>query len=87
MKMPNLYVGIDKIVKIDLARYFLNGENLIYECEISDTSKATVTLEVTILKVKGVVAGMTSATMRTSDGKEQSFTITVRKNANDSGWM
>ena len=23
MKMPNLYVGIDKIVKIDLARYFL----------------------------------------------------------------
>ena len=87
MKMPNLYVGIDKIVKIDLARYFLNGENLIYECEISDTSKATVTLEGTILKVKGVVAGMTSATMRTSDGKEQSFTITVRKNANDSGWM
>lgn len=87
MKMPNLYVGIDKTVKIDLARYFLHGESLTYECKISDTSKATATIDGTVLTVKGVVSGMTNATMKTSDGKEQSFTITVRKNANDNGWM
>ena len=87
MKVPNLYVGMDKVVKIDLARYFLNGENLTYECKISNTSKATAILKGTILTVEGLASGMTSATIKTSDGKEQSFIITVRKYVNDSGWM
>ena len=87
MKVPNLYVGMDKVVKIDLARYFLNGENLTYECKISNTLKATAILKGTILTVEGLASGMTSATIKTSDGKEQSFIITVRKYVNDSGWM
>ena len=39
------------------------------------------------MTVKGVVTGMTNATLKTSGGKEQSFTITIRNNANDNGWM
>ena len=87
MKVPNLYVGVGKTVKIDLKRYFLNGENLTYECSINDTSKAVATFEGTVMTVRGIVAGMTNATLKTSGGKEQSFTITVRNNANDNGWM
>ncbi len=87
MKIPNLYVGTGKTVKIDLRRYFLNGEELTYECTINDTSKAVATFEGTVMTVKGVVTGMTNATLKTSGGKEQSFTITIRNNANDNGWM
>ena len=87
MKVPNLYVGVGKTVKIDLKRYLLNGENLTYECSINDTSKSVATFEGTVMTVRGIVAGMTNATLKTSGGKEQSFTITVRNNANDNGWM
>ena len=54
MKIPNLYVGTGKTVKIDLRRYFLNGEELTYECTINDTSKAVATFEGTVMTVKAV---------------------------------
>ena len=57
---------------------------------VSDTTlkaKAVATFEGTVMTVKGVVTGMTNATLKTSGGKEQSFTITIRNNANDNGWM
>lgn len=87
MKVPNLYVGIGKNVVLDFARYFPTGEQLTYVCTIDDTTKATATVDGTRLTVTGIVAGMTTATVKTGDGKTQTFTITVRKNANDSGWM
>lgn len=87
MKVPNLYVAIDKGVVIDFARYFTNGENLTYECTVNDASKVQITLQNSRLTVKGLAAGMTSAMVKASDGKTQAFTITVRKNASDTGWM
>lgn len=87
MKVPNLYVGTEKTVILDFARYFLNGENLTYTCTVTDESKATATVTGSRLTVTGVAAGTTAATVKTSDGKEQAFTITVRKDANNSGWM
>lgn len=87
MKVPNLYVGVDKNVVIDFARYFQNGEALTYECTVNDTSKAQAVLQGTRLTVKGLVTGITTAVVKTSDGKTQTFTITVRNNANDTGWM
>ena len=87
MKVPNVYVAPEQMVEMDLAFYFLNGEQLTYSCNVIDSSVATVKIIGTKLSVTGLVSGTTMATIKTSNGKEQSITITVRKNANNNGWM
>ncbi len=87
MKMPNMYVGIDKTAKIDFARYFMNGEKLSYTCNVENNSIASVTLNGTIATITGHTTGMVNATVTSSEGRTQSFVITVRKNANDTGWL
>ena len=87
MKVPNIYVAPDCSEKVDLARYFVDGERLTYSCNVEDGSIASVQVAGTILVVNGVSAGTTTALVKTSNGKEQTITITVRKNANENGWM
>lgn len=87
MKVPNLYVGVGKTATLDFARYFPNGENLAYACAVNDSSIASATVEGSRLMVTGITAGTTAATVKTSDGKEQTFTLTIRKDANHNGWM
>lgn len=87
MKVPNLYVATDKTVTLDFSRYFVNGESLTYTCTVSDNAKATATVSGTQVTVKGIANGTTTATVKVSNGKEQTFTITVRKDANNNGWM
>lgn len=87
MRVPNIYVTPEAEEELDLARYYLNGEQLTYTCTITDTSIASATLNGTVLKVKGVNTGTTTATIKTSSGKQQNIVITVRKGANINGWM
>ena len=87
MLVPNVYVAPGSVEELDLSRYFPNGEQLTYTCTISDTSVASATINGTVLKVKGENTGSTTATIKTSAGKEQSIIITVRKGANSNGWM
>lgn len=87
MIVPNVYVGLEKAESIDLARYFVNGESLTYTCTMADTSIATASVNGTVLTVTGVKAGITKLTVSTSNGKSQTVTVTVRKGANDNGWM
>ena len=87
MKVPNVYVAPDCSEKVDLARYFVDGERLTYSCNVEDGSIASVQVAGTILVVNGVSAGTTTALVKTSNGIEQTITITVRKNANENGWM
>ena len=86
MKVPNLYVSLEKGTEIDLARYFVNGENLSYSCDIKDSKIASATISGTVLTVKGLAAGITNASIK-AGGKEQNLTITVRSDANDKGWL
>lgn len=86
MKVPNIYVGISSS-KIDLAPYFINGENLSYTCSIADETIANVSVNKSVITVTGVKVGFTTLTVKTSDGKEQTVTVTVRDGANDNGWM
>lgn len=86
MKVPNIYVGISSS-QIDLAPYFINGENLSYTCSIADETIANVSVNKSVITVTGVKAGFTTLTVKTSDGKEQTVTVTVRDDANDNGWM
>lgn len=87
MKVPNVYVALEQTTDVDLARYFLEGENLTYSCQLVDSSVATVKVNGTVLSVTGTASGSTMATVKASNGKEQTITITVRKNAGNNGWM
>lgn len=87
MKVPNVYVAESATSTLNLAYYFVNGETLSYTCTSSDETIATVTVEDKLMKVTGVKTGSTQITVKTSNGDEQTIIVTVRKNANDNGWM
>ena len=87
MVVPNVYVAEGAESTLNLAYYYVGGENLTYICTSSDTSVATVTVEGTLMKVSGLKTGATRILVKVSNGNEQTITVTVRKNANDNGWM
>ena len=87
MVVPNVYVSESATSTVDLASYFVNGENLTYTCTSADTTIATVKVTGTLMEVSGVKTGATRITVKVSNGTEQTITVTVRKKANDNGWM
>lgn len=87
MKLPNVYVAENATSVINLARYFFDGENLNYTCTSSNEAVATVTLKDKVMEVSGVKTGTAHITVKVSNGQEQTIAVTVRKTANDNGWM
>ena len=87
MVVPNIYVAESATSTLDLAYYFVNGETLTYTCTSSDPAIATVTVSGTLMKVSGVKTGAARIVGKVSNGSEQTITVTVRKKANDNGWM
>ena len=87
MKVPNLYVAEGTASTLNLAYYFVNGENLTYTCTSSDEAVAKVAVNGTLLEVTGVKTGAARITVKVSNGSEQTVTVTVRKKANNNGWM
>ena len=86
MKVPNVYVATGKAATIDLARYFVKGEELTYTCTGANEGVAKTTVTGTLLKVEGVADGSTTATIQAGN-LSQTITITVRKNAGSNGWL
>lgn len=88
MKVPNVYVEEGKTASVNLATFFIDGELLAYTCTSSDESVATVTVgEDKVMIVTGVKTGTARITVNPSAGSGQTITVTVRKKANDNGWM
>lgn len=87
MVVPNVYVAPDKSVKVDFAKFFVGGEKLTYTCTSENTSVATVSVNGTMLTVKGLKIGTCKAKVQVSNGKSQEFLITVRQGAGNNGWM
>lgn len=87
MVVPNVYVSEAVTSTVNLAYYFVNGEKLTYACTSADTAIATVKVTGTLMEVSGVKTGATCITVKVSNGTEQTITVTVRKKANDNGWM
>lgn len=87
MVVPNVYVSEAATSTVNLAYYFVNGEKLTYACTSADTAIATVKVTGTLMEVSGVKTGATRITVKVSNGTEQTITVTVRKKANDNGWM
>ena len=87
MVVPNVYVAEGAESKIDLAYYFVNGESLTYTCTSSDTGVASVSVNGTLMTVSGIKTGAARIVVKVGNGSEQTITVTVRKKANDNGWM
>ena len=86
MKLPNMYVGIEKTTSLNLAAYFA-GQTEGYSCSVANTSVASATVDGKMLTVHGLAAGSTSLTVTAADGTSQTVTVTVRKSAGNNGWM
>ena len=86
MKLPNMYVGIEKTTSLNLAAYFA-GQTEGYSCSVANTIVASTTIDGKMLFVKGLAAGSTSLTVTAADGTSQTVTVTVRKSAGNNGWM
>lgn len=86
MKLPNVYVGIEKTVSLNLAAYFA-GQTEGYSCSVVNGSVASASVDGKTLIVKGLAAGSTSLTVTAADGTRQTVVVTVRKSAGNNGWM
>ena len=86
MKLPNMYVGIEKTTSLNLAAYFA-GQTEGYSCSVANTNVASATVDGKMLIVKGLVAGSTTLTVTAANGTSQTVTVTVRKSAGNNGWM
>lgn len=86
MKLPNVYVGIEKIVSLNLAAYFA-GRTEGFSCFVANGSVASASVDGKTLIVKGLAAGSTSLTVTAADGTSQTVVVTVRKSAGNNGWM
>ena len=86
MKLPNVYVGIEKTSSLNLANYY-GGQEDGYTCTVANTNVASASVEGKMLVVKGLAAGSTSLTVKAADGTTQTVVVTVRKSAGNNGWM
>lgn len=86
MKLPNVYVGIEKTVSLNLAAYFA-GRTEGFSCSVVNNGVASASVEGKTLTVKGLAAGSTSLTVTAADGTRQTVVVTVRKSAGNNGWM
>ena len=86
MKLPNVYVGIEKTVSLNLAAYFA-GRTEEFSCSVANGSVASASVDGKTLIVKGLAAGSTSLTVTAAGGTSQTVVVTVRKSAGNNGWM
>lgn len=86
MKLPNVYVGIEKTYTLNLAPYFA-GQTEGFSCSVANGSVASASVDGKTLTVKGLAAGSTSLTVTAADGTSQTVVVTVRKSAGNNGWM
>ena len=86
MKLPNVYVGIEKTYTLNLAPYFA-GQTEGFSCTVANGSVASASVDGKTLIVKGLAAGSTSLTVTAAGGTSQTVVVTVRKSAGNNGWM
>lgn len=87
MRFPNLYIDLEVSVSLAPSRYFVDGEALTYSVTIGDTSVASCMEQDGKLVFKGLKEGVTSASVKASNGETHKFNITVRMGANSNGWL
>lgn len=86
MRVPNVYVSPQATTTINLSRYFVDGENLTYSCQVADGSIASSSIDGCMLTITGISSGSTTAVIK-AGSYEQTISVTIRENANSNGWM
>ena len=89
MRIPNITVALGETQTIDLAKFFVNGENLTYVVGLAHTAAEVADAKIvddTQLVVTGIANGVTTATITVNGGAKHVVAITVRK-AGGNGWM
>lgn len=89
MRFPNIYVGEGQKCAVVPAHYFVGGEQMTFSVTIADSQVASCSQEGGKLVFEGLKSGTTTATL-TAQGtttEQHTFTITVRKGADGSGWL
>ena len=86
MKLPNVYVAPNESVVIELSRFFKNGEKLTYTPTVANPAVATAVVNGTSMTVTGVAEGFTSLNITVGE-TVHTVSVTVRKSANNNGWM
>jgi hypothetical protein len=87
MVFPNIYVAKGGKSAVIPSRYFVGGQSLTYRVDIEDTAVATCSADGNKLIFSGVESGSTKATITAGNGKSFEFSITVRRDANNNGWL
>lgn len=87
MTFPNIYIATGEKAAVIPARYYVGGEQMTYTVTIENQDVASCTSQQGKLIFEGKKEGATKATITTSKGDTQAFTITVRNGATDNGWM
>lgn len=87
MVFPNIYVAKGGKTAVVASRYFVDGQSLTYTVAIEDGSVASCENEGGKLIFSGLESGSTKATIKASNGKSFEFSITVRRDANNNGWL
>ena len=87
MHFPSLYISEGSEVAVVPSRYFERGDELAFVVMIANKDVATCTQSGKTLIFKGLRSGATTATIKASNGVQQTFNITVRRTASDEGWL
>lgn len=84
MRLPNIYIAPGATQQLNLERYIAQRAT---QASVTNQDIARVTLENNILTIEAKGVGQTSLSIRCEDGSTHYATITVRKGANDNGWL
>ncbi len=89
MRFPNIYVGEGQKCAVVPAHYFVDGEQMTFSVTIADNQVASCSQEGGKLVFEGLKSGTTTATLiaKGTTTEQHTFTITVRKGADGSGWL
>ena len=85
VKFPNVYVAVSETKKVDASKCFAS-ENSPISIECADNTIAEITIEGSVVSVKGLKEGRTTLTVKCGT-ESQTVAITVRKGAQDNGWL
>ena len=69
------------------ARFFDGGESMTFTVESANPEIATAAIEGNKIIITCTAIGSTSYTDTASNGEKQTADITVRRKANDNGWL
>lgn len=84
MRLPNIYIAPDTSKQLDLSEFLTSSA---VEATTQNREIAEVTLYDNMLTIEAKGAGQTSLSVKCDDGTTHHATITVRKGANDNGWL